>query len=156
MAGEKDKFIKAVRTSKSYLYKWSEPCGDEYDSGAENPLDKLIALCRRSLELKHPPEEALAPAYLLNQELGLICTAIPHIDKLLSNPELITELSKSIKESSDLFSESSNAFAVDSENSSDVSPSECQKIQKEGWEAIRQIYTFMMVIQNSTKKGTTK
>jgi len=128
--------------STSLIAKWQEPHTDFTDSGAYNPLDRIEAIVEKALALV-PREDALAPVYWLNERFNLI--AIP-ITVTASDSEISKGLLKTVKEFGELASEASKAL-----EDGKFTPQEFKRVEKEGWDAIKEIAAFLNKAKDSLK-----
>ena len=138
-AAIKDKaaaFAKRLCKSPSLIYKWTEPAGDYTDSGTLNPVDNLERLIETAIILDHPREDALAPLDYLEHRFGRVAFDIPQ--KEYCSLEHAQDLLRAVKEFGELASE--GARAIENGN---LSPQVFARIEKEGYEAMREIFAFI-------------
>ena len=140
-AGE---FARALGVSSSMIYKWTEPHTDYTDSGAYNPLDRLIGIIEKSLALGTPADDAFAPVQCVAEHFG--GTFIPPIKTAKSTAEITRELSRVMKEVSDVMRVSAKSL-----EDNNLSQKEKKEIVGESWEAVRQLIRYIMKVQASVK-----
>jgi hypothetical protein len=145
IAGHTADHAKRLGLSTILLNKWQEPHVDYTDSGAYNPLDRIEAIIEKSLELGIPPDDAFAPIYFLSQQFNLITIHIPEEIKE-GQKEIYMELSKCIKEFSDMTGEVSKAL-----EDGRIDKLEYKRIEKETWELVQQAISFLYKAQESVK-----
>ncbi|MEW6115612.1 MAG: phage regulatory CII family protein [Nitrospirota bacterium] len=126
------------------VYKWTEPSEDFTDSGALNPVDRLEIMMEASMSLGNSFEDATAPLQRLNSRFGIIGITLPK--NISSNGELSQELLSTIQEFGHLAEEASKAFA-----DGKLTPKEYRRIEKEGWDLIRQVTAFMHKAKESAR-----
>ena len=138
-AAIKDKaasFAKRLGKSPSLIYKWTEPSGDYTDSGALNPVDNLERLIETAIVLEHPREDALAPLDYLEHRFGRVAFDIPKKD--FCSIEHSQDLLRAVKEFGELAAEGSKAI-----ENGNLSPQVFARIEKEGYEAMKEIFAFV-------------
>jgi hypothetical protein len=139
-------FAKRLGLSTSLIGKWQEPSTDYTDSGAYNPLDRIEMIIEKSLEMGNPREDAFAPIHYLAEKFHLITIPIPAAHAQ-TNTEASEELLKTITEFGHLAEEASIALA-----DGKISAREYLKMEKEGWELIRQVAIFMQKAKQGIRK----
>lgn len=142
--GKTVEHAKRLGKSLSLLSKWQEPQGDYTDSGAYNPLDRIETIIETALRLGEPRENALAPIYYLNQKFNLICIPVP--SKSQCESEISKGLLKTVKEFGELAAEAAKALEDGA-----LSAQEFKRIDKEGWDAIKEIASFLHKAKESVK-----
>lgn len=135
-------FAKRLRLSTSLLYKWMEPCVDYSDSGALNPLDRLVTLIETALQLNPRRDDALAPLQYLNEHFNLIAVPRPHNRQ--TTTEISQELLKTIAEFGELAKITSEAL-----KDRILTADEKQEINIEGWRLLRQVAAFLQSVKGS-------
>jgi len=130
--------------STSMVNKWQEPHTDFTDSGAYNPLDRIETVVETALDTGMSFEQATTPIQYLNERFGIIGIALPAVPEVggLSN-----ELLKAIKE----FGELAEAASKSLEDGK-ITAKEYALIEKEGWELIRQVTTFVNAAGEAVEK----
>lgn len=117
--------------SPALVYKWCEPDEAPDDSGARNPLDRVLQIC----DITHD----VSPVEWLCQKTGGFRVdnpkrAHPQKDVMLSSTQAI------LKEFSDLLGVISESYANDGK----IDPEEAKRIRKE-WEHLKVVAeTFVM------------
>lgn len=138
-------FAKKLERSIGLLYQWSRPHEDYSATGTKSDLDRLMDTI--DLSLSRPEihrEDSIAPVICLEEHVGRIGVDLEEI-RNCSPVDLVRDLSKTYKEFSDLTQTISQDLAANNEIN------KAPEIQKEGWEAIRQIYTLMKKAERSAK-----
>lgn len=144
VAGKTVEHAKKLHKSTALLNKWMEPSTDFNDSGAYNPLDRIETIIETSLSLGSNPEDAVAPIQYLAERFHLIVIPTPkHSGKM---EDVSNELLKTISEFGDLTREVSGAMKDGSIDKRDA----C-RINKEAWELIRQVSTFIQKVNMVAK-----
>jgi hypothetical protein len=138
-------FARRLGLSGSTVYKWTEPCECDTDSGRRNPPDLVEQCIEIGIALGDPREQYLAPLQRLNERFNIIGIDLPSHKR---NPkELASELCHTMTEFADLVRVASVAL-----EDGDISRSDFERIQEEGWQAIRQIGLFMRATKAAAKK----
>jgi hypothetical protein len=135
---------KALGLSTHILYKWMEPHTDFTESGAFNPLDRLITVSRTALRCGKPEAEALSPLQCYAHEFHRVILEVPKA--IGSTKEITEELSKVMKEFSDLTAETAHAI-----EDGRISAPEAERIHKEVWHLIQSAVIFERNVQESVK-----
>lgn len=138
------KQAKALGLSTSLLAKWQEPSTDFTDSGAYNPLDRILTIMKTSQELGTPLEAALAPLLFLAQSLNCAIIPLPSAGQCLNN--VTKQLYRVIKEFGDLIKESSDAI-----KDGRITPDERRRVEKEGQQLLYHLGLFLKLIQEAAK-----
>lgn len=130
-------FAKRLRLSSSLVHKWTEPSTEWTDSGALNPLDRIEHIIEIALTLGVPQEDAFAPLKYLTERFGFILVSLPETKETKS---IITpkDLAKIIKEFGEVVESASKAL-----DDGKITPREAIEIEKEAWELIRQVASFV-------------
>ncbi|MGE0919463.1 hypothetical protein [Trichlorobacter lovleyi] len=141
-----DAVIKALRVSKSTVYKWTEPIEDINDSGAINPLDRVEAIIATALSFGRPTEQAFGPIqYLATRFNGVF---IPSVPQHTSKNEIFRQTFETSKSFSDLLNSIGASTAPDSESGEKLSPNEHKQIRVHGMKAIQQIAELLALLEN--------
>ena len=141
--GKTVEHAKRLGKSISLLSKWQEPNTDYTDSGAYNPLDRIEAIVETALRFGEPKENAFSPIYYLNQKFNLIAIQVPEKS---SETEISKGLLKTVKEFGELAAEAAKAL-----EDGTLSPQEFKRIDKEGWDAIKEIASFLHKAKESVR-----
>ena len=142
--GKTVEHAKRLGKSISLLSKWQEPQGDYTDSGAYNPLDRIEAIVEKSLSLGNSFEDATAPIKYLEEKFGIIGIVLP------KNPPCMNEMSQELLETIHEFGQLAEA-ASKALWDGKITSQEYLKIEKEGWDLIRQVTEFMHKAKESVK-----
>ena len=135
---------KRLRLSTSSLYKHMEPSTDFTDSGTLNPLDRIETIIETALTLGTPQKKALGPLNYLAGRFNVVAIPLPHFTPGLGS--LTHELVRTISEFGDLVKASSDAMMDGT-----VTNAEAAHIDRESWEAIRQIVVHATKVKASVK-----
>ncbi len=135
--------------SNSMVNKWQEPTTDFTDSGAYNPLDRIVTIMETALNLRLSRQDALTPLRWLANQFD--CVVIPTPSTTRKFPEIQIQLCKTIREFGELAETASAAF-IDGK----LSKTERKNIQSEGWQMIEAATTFLKMIELSEGRHETR
>lgn len=142
--GKTVEHAKRLGKSISLLSKWQEPNVDYTDSGAYNPLDRIEAIVETSLNHGNSFEAATAPIKYLEERFGIIGIVLSK--NIPDMNEVSRELLETVQEFGQLAEAASKALA-----DGHITPQEYIRIEKEGWDLIRQVTEFMYMAKESVK-----
>ena len=144
--GKTIEHAKALHLSPSTLHKWQEPCADFTDSGCYNPLDRIETIVETSISHGTSLDKALAPVQYLNERFGLVVLSLPAEKATVNSCE--KELLHVIEEFGDLARESAKALS-----DGKLRRRKFERIEKEGWEAIRKIAGYIKRVEEAADGG---
>lgn len=138
---------KRLGLSPSTVYKWTESSECPTDSGNRNPVDVIEQTIEIGLAFSVARDEALLPVMYLEERFNRVGVDLP--EAMPSAQDLLQELARTIKEFGDLAEVTSEALRTEG-----VDRRENEKIQREGWQLVRQALTLMKLaeIQAAGKK----
>ena len=143
-------FSKKLLKSKEIIYMWSRPHDDYSETGTKSDLDRLeetIILSLSCTEISR--EDSIAPIVYLEERFNRVGMDLDDIKD--AHPiDLLKLLSKTIKEFSDL----TQTASLDLGDNGRID--NLRAMQKEGWEAIRAIFTLMKKAERSAQSDITK
>ena len=132
----------------SKLYKWLEPYQDDDDSGRRGPGEIMEQMIEIGMALDVPRKTALSPLFCLNRRFGILPVDLKSFEsRKIDNKALTSELCRTMKEFADLVRVASEGM-----EDGDISRTDDEKNWNEGWEAIGQIYLFMMASKAARRK----
>lgn len=126
-----------MNLSTSLIYKWCQPHDSRGGSGAENPLDRIAAVCDLT--------DDIAPVSWLCQQAGGYFVKNPDEETVVRQP-LIKVTQGILKEFSDLLDVVSQSIEDDGQ----VDSAESARIRKE-WEELKAVTEGFV---NACEKGT--
>ena len=137
-------YARDLGLSTKTLYRWQEPTTDFTDSGAYNPLDRLITMSATALRLGKSRKHALT---LLRCHADNLHQATVDIQPTMRSPkEIMAELSSLIKEFSTVTAATSTALS-----DGRISRLDSYNIQRASWELIHAVVGFSKVVHASVK-----
>jgi hypothetical protein len=147
MAGKTIEHAKRLGLAAVTLHKWQEPTADYTDSGCYNPLDRIETIVRTALELNKSPDDALSPIYYLAKQFNLAAVpcSSPRPQKV-DVADVSQNLLATIREFGDLTREAAAALA-----DRKIRKPEANRIDKEGWELIRQAVVFIQAVHEAVE-----
>lgn len=137
------KFCRALNLARSTVDNWTRRF-DGNNSGRRNIIDVLLIIMKKARELGH--KYADMPFLCQAQHLGYIAISLDDLTSTIT--EMSTEHAKSIKEFGELMSAYGSSLAGDGV----ISPEEKEKILKEGYEALKQMATFLKSVEEHKVK----
>ena len=139
-------FGQRLGLSGSAVYKWTEESHHTQDpacihpSGNRNPLDVIEQMIEIGVAHGDRRENYLAPVEYLEERFGRIGVNLPTVMPKAS--DILRELAKTIKEFGELVEATSEALKTDG-----VDRRENERIQREGWQLVRQTTTLMKLAE---------
>lgn len=143
--GKTIEHAKALGMSRSMVNKWQESSDSFDDSGAYNPLDRIVTVMNTSRAEGNGPERYLAPLHYLAIKFNQIVIPAPVPSKKLT--ELHQGLMKMTKEFGELLSVSGEKFA-----DGDVSLKDSRAIRQEIYEMQTALSAFLAKVEAVASK----
>jgi hypothetical protein len=135
--------------SNSMVNKWQEPTTDFTDSGAYNPLDRIVTIMETALTLRLARQDALTPLRWLANQFDCVVIPTPSVNRNFS--DIQSQLCKTIKEFGELAAAASSAFT-----DGKLNKTERKNILSEGWQMIEAATTFLKMIELSEGRHETR
>lgn len=143
--GKTIEHAKSLGMSRSMVNKWQESSDSFDDSGAYNPLDRIVTVMNTSRAEGNGHERYLAPLHYLAIKFNQIVIPAPPAHKGFS--ELYQNLSRLSKEFGDLLSISGEKFS-----DGEVSPRDARAIRQEAYELQTALSAFIMKVEEAVAK----
>ena len=128
--------------SISLIRKWKEPNGDYTDSGAYNPLDRIVCIIETIKKIA--PERAFLPLKWLAEHFGFVLVPLPQRQKGLKDVQ--THLMGSIKRFGSLVDKS-----IDAVDDGIITKEEARDVTAAGYELQEEVAVYLDAIQRAVQ-----